>query len=457
MKTVILGAGLAGLSAAHTLTKNNQNVIVLEKDKVVGGLSKTIKKDGYRFDFGGHRFWTKKDEINNFVKELMGDELIINVPRISKIYFQGKFFDYPLKPINSIFSMGIFKTIQIILDYISVRIKNKSQNEKSIEEWLVNRFGRTMFEIYFKPYTEKTWGVPCNQISAEWASQRIKGMSLREAAKNAFFSRFKKTRIATLVDEFMYPKLGIGRIAEKLAENTNVLLNEEVKKINHKKNRIISVKTTNKLIKGDNFISSIPITEFIQKMDTKNEILKETKKLKYRDQVIIYLMINKESITNDTWIYFPGSSIPFTRVHEPKNWSKHMVKEKTTSLGCELFCNEGDKIWKEKDQNLINLCIKHLRKLGFIRKKDVINSFVVRVEKAYPVYNVEYKKHLEKIRDYLKQFKNLQLIGRYGTFKYLNMDHVIEMGIKAGENILGAKHDLDQVGEEKAYLEQRTR
>lgn len=460
--TLVIGGGPAGLTAAHILVKNNKEVTVLEKDSVVGGLSKTINHKGFRFDLGGHRFWTKNKEVDKFVKDLMGDELI-TVPRTSRIFFNKKLFDYPLKPINALFGMGIFKSFQIVGDYLAIKLKNvfKSRPDISFEDWITNRFGKTMYELYFKPYTEKVWGIPCTELSADWAAQRIKGMSLRAAVKDALFP--SKNAPKTLVKEFTFPKLGIGRLSEKLAENIeNISFDSKVINLKHKGDKIISVEYTKdgkkESISADNVLSSMPLTSLIYALNPKppEDIIEHANSLKYVNEIFILIVVDKDSITNDSWLYFPDNDISFVRVHEPKNWSKDMAPPGKTSVVVEYICKEDSTTWRSKDEELIQKVIKDMKKLGFIREDEFIEGCVVRSKKTYPVYDVGYLNHLTPIKEYIKRFKNLQIIGRNGTFKYNNLDHSIEAGLKAVKNLMGEHHDLDKVGQEQEYFEQNT-
>ncbi len=463
-KVIILGAGPTGLSAGYQLTKKGVETIVLEKENYVGGIARTVVKDSFRFDLGGHRFFTKKDELMNFVKDVMGDELVLT-PRTSRIYFNGKYFNYPLKPLNALLNLGFVYTLKAMFDYVLMNIKIIFRSPKivSLEDWVVSQFGRTLFEIFFRPYTEKVWGIKCNQIAAEWAAQRIKGLSLSSAIKNALF-KHQKGKPTTLIDEFFYPKLGIGRISERLQEEINkkngVLLNNNVTRILHKDNKVLSVETAtngNKQIhQGTHFLSTIPFTELILKLDPTppNDITNAAKSLGYRELVTIHFMINAERVTNDTWIYIQDPNITFGRIHEPKNWSKYMAPEGKTNIVIEYFCFEGDRIWSTEDGELIKLTIDELtEKLCFIDKNLILDAFVVRTKKAYPMYQLGYREPFNKLKEYIKGFSNLQVIGRYGMYKYNNMDHCIETALRAVDNIFGANFDLYEINKEPEYHE----
>lgn len=446
---IILGGGLAGLSAAYVLTKADQKVIIFERDSTVGGLAKTIVRGKFRFDLGGHRFFTKNEKTERFVKDLMDGELLV-VPRKSKIYLRNKYFDYPLKPLNSILGLGLPTTFKIFLDYGLERSKGllKQTENISLEEWVVNHFGRTMFNIYFKEYSEKVWGIECDRISSEWVAQRIKGLSLIKAVKNAFF-RFSGRDIPTLADRFLYPSLGIGQISDRLKEridkDSRILTNTRINRLDHSDYRVKSVTVNNcdhtYVIRGKEFISTIPLTSLVQMLNPSppEDVLFAASRLRYRDLVIVTIAINRERITDQTWIYIPERNIPFSRIHEPKNWSIKMAPEDKTHIVTEYFCFEGDNIWSVSDTVLTEITVKSLEELGFIKRNEVIDSIVIRVPKAYPLFEVGYIKHYDKIIDYLKRFKNLHIAGRGGMFRYYNMDHAIETGIEIARKILKAE------------------
>ncbi|MBI4654997.1 MAG: FAD-dependent oxidoreductase [Nitrospirae bacterium] len=445
---IILGGGLTGLSAGCVLTKAGHDVRVLESDSTVGGLSRTITHGKFRFDLGGHRFFTKNKRIEHFVRALMDGELV-SVLRKSKIYMRNKYFDYPLKPVNAMFGMGISTTLKIISDYGAHRVKRliRKENQVSLEDWVVSNFGRKMFDVYFKEYSEKVWGIECSRISSEWVAQRIKGLSLGVAIKNAFF-KFSGKNVPTLADRFLYPSLGIGQIADRLKEiidrSNQVVTSISVKQINHSDFRVKSITASNCNrtydIEGSEFISSIPLTTMVRMLHPKppEDVILAASKLKYRDLVIVTLMINRERVTDQTWIYLPEQRISFSRIHEPKNWSVQMAPEGKTHIVVEYFCSEGDEIWSATDAKLSDSTAKNLEKMGFVKMNEVIDSVVIRVPKAYPLFEVGYEAYYNKVIDYLGRFKNLYIAGRGGMFKYYNMDHAIESGIEVAEKILKA-------------------
>jgi len=443
---VIVGGGLTGLSAGFSLTKAGFPVKVFESNSVVGGLSRTVVHDGFRFDLGGHRFFTLNSAIDKFIEQLMGDELV-SVVRKSKIYMRSRYFDYPLKPLNALCGLGLGTTVKIMADYGIEKLKGlvRTNDVVSLQEWVVSNFGRTMFDIYFKGYSEKVWGIPCGRISADWVAQRIKGLSLGKAVINAFSRRNGKD-LATLVDRFSYPELGIGRISDRLSEeirkSNEVVTGASIERISHSGSRIdnvtVSIGGSLKVVSADEFISSIPITSLVRKLSPKapDGPQNAAGKLRFRDLVVVAVMVNRKRVTDQTWIYIPEREIPFGRIHEPTNWSSKMAPEGKTLLVVEYFSFNGDRIWSETDSRLVGVTVEHLEKLGFLRSGEVIDGVVLRIPRAYPLFEVGYKESCGELYEYLRGFKNLHIAGRGGMFRYYNMDHAIESGLATAERII---------------------
>ncbi len=459
---VIIGGGLSGLSSGHVLSHAGFPVRVYEHDSTVGGLSKTIEKNGFRFDLGGHRFFTRDEKINTFVRDLMGKELI-TVRRSSRIYMRQKYFDYPLKPLNAMFGMGMATTAGILADYAWEKLKPSSGRAGivSLEDWVVRNFGRTMFNIYFKEYSEKVWGIDCAKISATWVAERIKGLSLAQAVKHAFF-KVSGRDLATLADTFQYPSLGIGRLSDRLREEIEesgeVFTNTSVIRVNHTNFKVESITIRDQdrvfAVPADEFISSIPITRLLGMLDPAPpaRVLKAAAALKYRDLVVVAVMVNRERVTDQTWIYLPEKEIPFGRIHEPKNWSPAMAPKGSSLLVMEYFSSRGDSLWNMHDDKLATLTIDHLIQLGFIRKQDVVDSMIVRVPNAYPLFEVGYREHVQVLLDYLGLFSNLHSAGRNGMFRYYNMDVAIQSGIETAEKILQQAGSHESVALEELVL-----
>ncbi len=462
---IILGAGPAGLAAAHKLSENGKSVVVFEKENQVGGISKTIEFKGYRFDLGGHRFFTKSKEVNELWEKTLGDDFLKR-PRLSRIFYQNKFFDYPVKPLNALSGLGFFESMLIGFDFLRSKIFPYKE-EENFEQWVSNRFGKRLFNHFFKSYTEKVWGISCSEIQAEWAAQRIKGLSLGSTLKNALFPS-KKGKIKTLIDEFRYPKFGPGMMYEKMAENIEkmggiILKEQEVIKIKTNGNLVESVvvreKNGNEKEYGaDFFLSSMPITGLARKISPKASprVMEAAKNLTYRSFITVSVILDNPSPFPDTWIYIHSPEVKLGRIQNFKKWSPFMVPDKTkTALGLEYFATEGDKLWQMQDQELIELGLSELEKIGLGKKENFVDGFVARVPKSYPVYNQDYPKNIQIIRDYLEKFNNLQPIGRYGMFKYNNMDHSILTGLLAADNILGKKHNIWEVNVDEDYQEEK--
>lgn len=446
--TVVLGGGLAGLSAGYVLTRAGRRAVVLEADAEVGGLSKTLVRDGFRFDIGGHRFFTKDRKIEALVRDLMGEELI-EVCRTSKIYLKDRFFDYPLKPANALSGLGLAMTAKIILDYTAQRARSLLGGREvvSLEDWVVRNFGRTMFNIYFKEYSEKVWGMDCSRISQQWVARRIQGLSLATAIKNAFFKFGRK--IPTLADCFLYPRLGIGRLSERLKEEIEasnpvrtgarvVRLRRESRSV---RSAVVSMKGELHEVVGRDFVSTIPLPGLMRMLEPgpPAEVLEAASRLGYRDLVIAAVAVDRERVTDQTWIYVPEKKIPFGRIHEPKNWSPAMAPPGKTLLVIEYFCFKNDAVWNSSDSELSRMTAEGLERLGFIRRDEVLETFIFRVPKAYPLFEVGYEEHVEKLYEYLKGFDNLYIAGRAGMFKYHNMDHAMDVGMKVAGEIMARR------------------
>ncbi len=449
---VILGAGLAGLAAGYLLARSGTDILIIERDSTVGGLAKTIHHQDFRFDLGGHRFITNNKKIEHFVLQevLKGDALVVT--RSSKILLRGKYFDYPLKPLNAISGLGIATASRIVLDYAFEQLRPRFEDRQmvSLEDWVVRHFGRTLFNIYFKEYSEKVWGIDCSRICMEWIEQRIQRLSLGKAIRKALFN-YSGRGVFTLANEFLYPPLGIGQIAERLKveieQSGRVLTNARIVRINHSGYKIdyITSRTGSQtnMYKGNEFISSIPVATLVQLLYPKppTEVLDAASRLRYRDLVIVTIMINRERVTDQTWIYIPEQKIPFGRIHEPTNWSRKMAPEGKTLLVTEHFCFRGDDTWSASNEDLAERTIVNLVKLGFIKRHEVIGKVILRVPRAYPLFEIGYTQHYEKICDYLNRYRNLCSIGRGGMFRYYNMDHAIASGIAAAEGVMAARSE----------------
>jgi protoporphyrinogen oxidase len=458
---VVIGAGPAGLTAAHELVRRGIPPIVLEKRDKVGGLARTELYKGYRFDIGGHRFFTKVDEVQRLWEEMLGEDLL-KVPRLSRIYYRGRFINYPLDFFNTLSNLGIIESLLMVLSYVRARLRPNPE-EETLEQWMTNRFGQRLFKTFFQTYTEKVWGIPCNQMQAEWGAQRIRGLSLTEAVTNALFGT---GRAKTLINEFHYPVLGPGMMWQRFQEHVEnrggqVRLNTQVIGLRREGSHIKSLITQrdNRIteLPGEHFISSMPLAELIARFDPVPpvDVAEAARKLNYRAFIIVGLIINRADLFPDNWIYVHSPEVKVGRVQNFKNWSAAMVPDSyTTSLGLEYFCTEGDDIWQMSDTELIELATRELVQLGLGDAAEVEDGVVFRQLGAYPVYDREYRRPLEVIQRFLATMDNLQTIGRNGLHRYNNLDHSMLTGMLAVRRALGEDHDLWSVNTEPSYFEE---
>ncbi|HEV3166231.1 MAG TPA: NAD(P)/FAD-dependent oxidoreductase [Isosphaeraceae bacterium] len=467
--TVIAGAGPAGLTAAYELTKHSHSCVVLEADRnMVGGISRTDQYKGYRFDIGGHRFFSKSPEVNRIWREILGDELITR-SRMSRIYYDRKFFHYPLKAFDALSKLGPLRSTMIVASYLKARLR-PIRPERSFEDWVINRFGRMLFEIFFKTYTEKVWGMPTSAITADWAAQRIKGLSLVTAVWNSLFGQRgrKGEVIKTLIDSFEYPRLGPGQMwdaARDLVRAGGGAIHQDrrVVKVEHDGSMVtafVAQDSQGRLTRyhGQHYISTLPIRELIRGMSpaAPAAVIEAAEGLGYRDYLTVVLIVDQPETFPDNWIYIHEPGVRLGRVQNFKNWSPDMVPDQSkSSLGLEYFCFEGDDLWTMPDTDLIELGKREIASIGLIRADKVIDGCVVRMPKAYPVYDDVYQRHLAVIRGWLKNLPNLELAGRNGMHKYNNQDHSMMTAYLAARNILGlGQFDTWKVNTDAEYHEE---
>jgi protoporphyrinogen oxidase len=468
-RLVVVGAGPAGLTAAFEAQRNGFEVTVLEKDPVyVGGISRTVRHQGNRFDIGGHRFFSKSNEIMRWWKARLPDDFI-QVRRLSRIYYHGKFFDYPLKPWNALGNLGLFTSAACVLSYVWAQFPPRKP-DRSFEDWVSNRFGRRLFNIFFKTYTEKVWGLPCSQISADWAAQRIRGLSLYKAILNAFRGAPQapgSAVIKTLIDTFDYPRLGPGQMWEKVAADFQAAggqlhLGMQAVKLAQHDHRVIAVEAVpaggaRRRFEADHFIVSMPLQETVQALDPalSPAAVAAARKLVYRDFLTVALIIEDAPLFPDNWIYIHEPTVKLGRIQNFRNWSAAMVaRPGITCLGLEYFCFAGDDLWTTPDQDLIELGKRELAQLGLARPEKVKDGIVVRMEKAYPVYDPGYQENVQSIRAELARLANLQVVGRYGMHKYNNQDHSMMTAILAVKNLQGGHYNLWNVNTDAEYQEE---
>jgi protoporphyrinogen oxidase len=444
---IIVGGGPSGLAAAYEATRHGAAAIVVEKLDRVGGLARTLDQGGNRYDIGPHRFFTMNTEVRDLFIAVLGDDLV-RVPRLTRILYGGKYFDYPLTPFNALFGLGVWNSLAILVSYTGARLRRQFGHRRinTYEDWIVDRFGRRLFRIFFKTYTEKVWGIPCDQIGASWAEQRIKGLSLTSAIRNALYK--PEVRIKTLVGEFMYPRLGAGQLYEKMARKAaargaQVLLDSEVVAIHRDGNRVtgIALRTNGERreIAGDYYLCSAPLPEMLAMMDPPPppEVLAASRSLRFRNHIGVKLDVQGVPFP-DNWIYVHAPEVRAARITNYRNFSRAMAKHDGISpLTVEYFCFPGDGIWQMSDGELVRLATDELSCLGMMAHSRVGGGFVVRSEKAYPVIERGHEDHIALIRGWLAAFTNLLPIGRSGMFKYNNQDHAMATGLLAARTALG--------------------
>jgi protoporphyrinogen oxidase len=466
-EVVIIGAGPAGLTAAYELMKRGVSSVVLEKDTVVGGISRTATHKGYRFDIGGHRFFTKVDRVMDMWQEVLQDDFLKR-PRQSRIYYNRKFFSYPIKPFDVLYKLGFWETFLAGLSYVKSKIW-KRKKEESFEDYIINNFGERLYLTFFKSYTEKVWGIPCTEIRAEWAAQRIKGLSMTSLIQTALFGN-RGNKIKTLIEEFYYPRFGPGMMWEKTRDlveksgHSTVRFGVSVDTIHHDGSRITGVTITNEdgekeMLEGKHVVSSMPISELILKMDPAlpSEVRSAVEGLHYRDFITIALVLRQKDMFTDNWIYVHEPGVSMGRIQNFKNWSPEMVPDESmTCVGLEYFCFTSDPIWSMSDQDLIRLGAEELEQIGLARQEDVVDGAVVRMEKTYPVYDLSYERAMPIIKDAVRPFTNLYPVGRNGMHKYNNQDHAMLTAMLSVENMFGANHDIWEVNVERVYHEEKS-
>ncbi|HEX8102272.1 MAG TPA: NAD(P)/FAD-dependent oxidoreductase [Solirubrobacteraceae bacterium] len=456
----VLGGGPAGLTAGYRLAQQGRPVVVFEAEDQVGGIAKTEVRDGYRFDLGGHRFFTKSQEVDDLWHEVMKEEFLKR-PRMSRIYWNGKFLDYPLNGMDVIKKLGPVELTRCLISYVWALVKPKGE-EKSLEDWVSNRFGKRLYRHFFKTYTEKVWGVPASELRAEWAAQRIKGLSFFSAAKAAFFGN-KGNKIKSLISEFHYPRFGPGQMWETMCDEIialggEVRLQTPVERIEIADGRVAAVHAGGERIECSEVISSLPLRDTVALADpSPSEVVRRAGAgLRYRDFLTVALVIDGEDLFPDNWIYIHEPGVEVGRIQNFRSWSPWMVPDPSkASVGMEYFCNQGDHLWDMADEDLVEMAKGEIGRLGLADPAKVERGFVTRVPLAYPVYDEDYSQHVDVIKDWLAGIANLQQVGRNGLHRYNNSDHSMLTALRAVENIQqGAGHDLWEVNVESVYLEE---
>jgi protoporphyrinogen oxidase len=464
---LLLGGGPAGMAAAMELSRAGRHVTIIEKSSHVGGLAKTLsfnEPEGvYRTDIGPHRFFSKNQYLYDFIQDLLGEEWR-QVPRQTRFHVAGKYYDYPIRLGNALKHMGLWKAFRVLTDYLWERVRAivAPRQIHSFEDYAVRQFGWTLAEFNMLQYTEKIWGLPCKEISVDWAHQRIGGLSLVAILKGLFTS---KGGPKTLVDTFYYPQFGSGTIYEAikrrlLETGSEILTSSEPTNIVWEGSRVksVTVKTQNgeETYEPKAVISSIPITRCVELFhpSAPQAVHQAAKALRFRAQVYLFLTIKKDRIAPDNWLYFPDRGIPFGRIAEMKNFSKDMCPPGHTSLFIEFFCFEGDDIWNKSKDELYAITLPWLKTLDLIDGTEVGSVHHFKAGHVYPLYDLTYHEHMTTVLNWMDTFENFFAIGRPGRFRYTNQDHSLEMGILAAQSVLtGTRKNVDDVGAEKDYFE----
>jgi protoporphyrinogen oxidase len=470
----IIGAGPAGLTAAYLLTKAGYSVIVIEKDPVyVGGISRTVEHEGFRFDIGGHRFFSKSREVVDLWNEILPDDFIQR-PRMSRIYYDGKFYSYPLRGFEALRNLGIWRSARCMASYAYSRLFPR-RDVKSFQDWTINQFGEELFSIFFKTYTEKVWGMACDEISADWAAQRIKGLSLGGAVLDGLKRSLGMNRkpndgmeTKTLLETFRYPRRGPGMMWEAardfvVANGNRVLMGHALQQLSFDNKlqrwRVAATNGEGKglVINAAHVISSAPIRELVSRVHPLPKSAANALDLRYRDFLTVALMIRSKDLFPDNWIYIHDSKVKVGRIQNFRSWSPEMVPDPSLAcVGLEYFCFEGDGVWQARDEDLIELAKREMEILGLCDPADVEGGAVVRQEKAYPVYDDRYRDNVEAIRSELESaYPTLHLVGRNGMHRYNNQDHAMMTAMLTVRNIVAGHraYDIWAVNEDAEYHE----
>jgi len=454
----VLGAGPAGLTAAYRLVQRGVPVVVFEAGEQVGGLARTETRDGYRFDLGGHRFFTKSDEVAKLWEELLGEELLVR-PRLSRIYWRGRLIEYPLRPADVFAKVGPVELARSLGSYARARLR-PAPAEESYEDWVSARFGRRLFELFFKTYTEKVWGVGTDELRAEWAAQRIADLSVASALRAALPGGGETPK--SLIEEFRYPRLGPGQMWEEMARRVEhgggeIRLGAPVEGLEHEDGRVTAVRAGGERVEVAAVISSIPLRTTVGTAEPAppREVTVAAAGLRYRDFLTVALQVDGEPPFPDNWVYVHDPAAKVGRIQNFRAWSPWMTPDPRRScLGLEYFCFEGDELWCASDEELVELGRREVAALGLVEADRVAGGHVIRVPKAYPIYDADYAGRVERIRGWLEGFSNLQQIGRNGLHRYNNSDHSMLTAMRAVENLCdGAGHDVWAVNADSVYHE----
>jgi protoporphyrinogen oxidase len=466
-RVVVIGGGPAGLTAAYILaSRYGIKATVLEADSVVGGISRTVERDGWRFDIGGHRFFSKVGEVDELWHEILPDEDFMLRPRMSRIFYNGKYYDYPLKASNALGNLGVFEAARCLASYAAARIR-PPKNQDTLEGWIVARFGWRLYRHFFKTYNEKLWGVPVSALPADFAAQRIKNLSLSNAIINALMPKRNQKEITSLIEEFKYPKLGPGMMWERCRDliekqGGRVLLETKAVAIRHENGKAVAVVAENAAGEQveypcDHVVSSMPMSQLVGVLQPAPDAATAAagSDLRYRDFLTVALVVPQEAGFPDNWIYIHAPGVKVGRIQNFGSWSPYLVKEGRTCLGLEFFVFEGDETWNTPDEELVELGKRELGILGLVDPSKVEAGYVVRMPKAYPFYDEHYKANVAKINEWLDAHApNVHPVGRNGMHRYNNQDHSMMTAMLTAQNIAtGSAHDVWSVNVEEEYHE----
>ena len=471
---VVVGAGPAGLTAAYDLSKRGVAATILEADAVVGGISRTVERDGWRFDLGGHRFFTKVQSVDDLWFEILGADEFLSRPRMSRIYYRGKLYDYPLKAWNALRNLGPIEALRCIASYGWARVR-PPKDQSTLEAYIVANYGWRLYRHFFKTYNEKVWGVPASELSSDWGAQRIKGMSIWDAAKDALTPRFVKQRrakgkqITSLIEEFNYPKYGPGQMWERCAQivterGSEIHFEQNVVRIERDGDGATSVVAVDRdgaehSYPCSHIISSMPFGALVRAMEppAPPEVIAAADGLRYRDHMTVALVVPMEFSFPDNWVYIHDPGVKVGRIQNFGSWSPYMVQEGRTCLGLEYFVNEGDAMWTKSDAELLEQAKREIHQIGLADAAKVEAGYVVRMPKAYPVYDEHYQGNVDTLRKWLEaNVPNVLPTGRNGMHRYNNQDHSMLTAVLSVENIFGADHDIWAVNVEAEYHEQKS-
>jgi protoporphyrinogen oxidase len=462
MRVGIIGGGPAGITAAYQLARAGVNVELYEAGPAVGGLARSIELWGQKVDLGPHRFFSNDPRVNQVWLEVVGKDHRL-VDRLTRIYYQKRFFHYPLKPANALWNMGVVNAAMCLASYARERLTPSYSQNETFESWVVGRFGRRLFDMFFKSYSEKLWGIPCDQLDADFAAQRIKKFSLGEAIKSAIGLGNGKHK--TLVDRFAYPTGGSGMVYERMADEVRnrggqVHLNAPVRRIVHFERRVKALELADGHVEAfDHVISTMPLTLLVRGLeDLPPEVQAGVDRLRFRNTVLVYLHVDSAELFQDQWLYVHSPELGMGRVTNFRNWVPELYGDaKTSILALEYWCYDEDSLWKESEESLIERASREMRATGLVGSASILAGHVYKIRRCYPVYSRGYRKHLDPVIAHLRQYPNLHVIGRYGAFKYNNQDHSILMGVLAAQNIVdGTSHDLWAVNTDSDYQEAAT-